>query len=163
MHKQFVVAFWQSSRSLPPSKPGLSTSPSTASDCQPRHGRGPVPHHSARRQPRPARRRHHRARGHLPRTHQPAARRRVGRETHRLSGRARREARHHRIGAGQELGEGPGRRLEGRPCPTHSSATSIPTAISSTATGSILWAASITPARSTCTATGWPRRRRSKT
>ena len=79
----------------------------------------------------------HRARGRLPRTHQPAARRRVRRETHRLPGRAGREGRDQRLGSRQELGEGPGRRLEGRRCPIRSSATSIPTATSSTATGSI--------------------------
>ena len=51
--------------------------------------------------------------GVLPRAHQPAARRRVRREAHRLSGRAGREGRDQGVGSRQELGEGPGRRLEG--------------------------------------------------
>ena len=51
-----------------------------------------------------------------------------------------------------------GRRLENDPAQCLLRAASIPTAISSTATGSIPKAGRITPARSTSMASGWPRR-----
>ena len=53
--------------------------------------------------------------GRLSRARQSAARRGVRHETHRLSGRARREGRHHRLRADQGLGEGRRRHLEGDP------------------------------------------------